>query len=180
VQQQRARCLVHNPCAAACSLPLLQAKALCHGVPNLEAVETVDSAKLATLLNAAWASLDPPPGRRLDVFVQVNTSGEETKYGVEPSDAPALARHVASSCPSLRLAGLMTIGQPDYSSRPENFTALVACRDAVCAELGCERGELELSMGMSGDYEAALAMGSSNVRVGSSIFGARDYGAKAA
>ena len=62
---------------------------------------------------------------------QVNTSGEESKYGVEPGDVVPLARHVATRCPHLRLGGLMTIGQPDYSSRPENFTCLAACREEV-------------------------------------------------
>lgn len=52
---------------------------------------------------------------------QVNTSGEESKYGVEPSACTALARHIWDACKHLRLAGLMTIGQPDYTSRPENF-----------------------------------------------------------
>ena len=51
----------------------------------------------------------------------MNTSGEESKYGVPPDQATELARHVARECSHLRLAGLMTIGQPDYSSRPENF-----------------------------------------------------------
>ena len=62
---------------------------------------------------------------------QVNTSGEESKFGVQPEDAVPLARHVHSQCPHLRLAGLMTIGMPDYTSRPENFTCLSACREAV-------------------------------------------------
>ena len=62
---------------------------------------------------------------------QVNTSGEESKYGVEPGDVVPLARHVVTRCPHLRLAGLMTIGQPDYSSGPENFTCLAACREEV-------------------------------------------------
>jgi len=151
-----------------------KAKALCAGVPNLAAVETVDSAKLATLLDAAWAPLCAAQGgRRLDVYVQVNTSGEETKHGVEPGEAVPLARHVAATCRHLRLAGLMTIGQPDYSSRPENFTALAACRAAVAADLGVPPADLELSMGMSGDFEQAVEMGSSNVRVGSALFGAR-------
>jgi uncharacterized pyridoxal phosphate-containing UPF0001 family protein len=61
-------------------------------------------------------------------FFQVNTSGEESKYGVEPADVVALATHVAKACPHLRLAGLMTIGMPDYSSRPENFECLAKCR----------------------------------------------------
>jgi uncharacterized pyridoxal phosphate-containing UPF0001 family protein len=119
-------------------------------------------------------------------MVQVNTSGEASKHGVSPSDAPALALHVASACPSLRLSGLMTIGQPDYTSRPENFACLVETRAAIAQALGGVSGvgasgvsppssPLELSMGMSGDFEAAIAMGSTNVRVGSTIFGAREY-----
>jgi len=176
-----------------------QAKALCAGVRNLAAVETVDSSKLASLLDAGWAAAAAPaaPLRRLDVYVQVNTSGEESKHGVEPGEAPALARHVHEKCPHLRFSGLMTIGQPDYTSRPENFDSLRACRTAVCAALGCAEGEVELSMGMSGDFEAAIEMGestgrqglshlltpasgSTNVRVGSTIFGAREYGVKPA
>ena len=97
-----------------------------------------------------------------------------------PADATALARHVATACPNLRFCGLMTIGQPDYSSRPENFTALSECRKAVSAAVAAPEAELELSMGMSGDFEQAIEMGSTNVRVGSTIFGARDYGAPAA
>ena len=53
--------------------------------------------------------------------LQVNTSGEETKYGVEPAEAVSLAKYIHEQCKHLRLAGLMTIGMPDYTSRPENF-----------------------------------------------------------
>jgi PLP dependent protein len=105
----------------------------------------------------------------------VNTSGEESKFGVMPDAAVPLAQHVHKKCPHLRLAGLMTIGQPDYSSRPENFTCLVEVRRAVAGALAMDPGELELSMGMSGDFEQAIEMGSTNVRIGSTIFGARDY-----
>lgn len=107
--------------------------------------------------------------------MQVNTSGEESKYGVEPADVEPLARHVQEACAHLRLAGLMTIGQPDYSSRPENFTCLAECRGRVAEALGLEAESLELSMGMSGDFEQAIEMGSTNVRVGSTIFGVREY-----
>lgn len=148
-------------------------KPLLEGVPNLAMVETVDSTKLADRLNRIAGELGRPA--RLAVLVQVNTSGEETKYGCEPEQCVALAQHIASSCSSLRLAGLMTIGQPDYSSRPENFMCLAQCRDKVAAALGIEPQELELSMGMSGDFEQAIEMGSTNVRVGSTIFGARSY-----
>ncbi len=156
-----------------------KAKALCAGVPSLQAVETLDSVKLANLLNTAWGASPSSAARKLDVYVQVNTSGEETKHGVEPADAPALAQHVLSACPHLRFSGLMTIGMPDYTSRPENFQCLSDCRTAVCAATGLAPEQVELSMGMSGDFEAAIEMGSTNVRVGSTIFGARDYSQKA-
>ena len=69
----------------------------------------------------------------------------------------------------------MTIGKPDYTSEPENFLCLARCRDELCAALQLPKGSLELSMGMSGDFEQAIQMGSGNVRVGSTIFGAREY-----
>lgn len=150
-----------------------KAKALVAGVPNLACVETVDSVKLADKLNDAAAAAGR--GTPLAVLVQVNTSGEASKHGVAPADAPALAAHIATSCPGLAVKGLMTIGQPDYTSRPENFTCLAATRDAVAAALAIPPSTLELSMGMSGDFEAAAEMGSTSVRVGSSIFGAREY-----
>ena len=146
-------------------------KTLLEGVPSLACIETVDSEKLANKLNAAIESM----GRSaLNVFVQVNTSGEESKYGVEPGEpCVSLCRHIVTQCPSLRLSGLMTIGQPDYSSRPENFDCLKQCRHEVCTTLDLKETELELSMGMSGDYVQAIEMGSTNIRVGSTIFGHR-------
>jgi PLP dependent protein len=107
--------------------------------------------------------------------VQVNTSGEASKFGVAPEDSVTLAQHIATACKNLKLAGLMTIGQPDYSSRPENFTCLKECRSKVAEALSVPEDSMQLSMGMSGDFEQAIEMGSTNVRVGSSIFGARDY-----
>lgn len=115
----------------------------------------------------------------LETSLQVNTSGEESKYGVEPSGAVSLAEHIHTKCPHLTLAGLMTIGQPDYSSRPENFTCLADIRAQVAEAIKVPVESLELSMGMSGDFEQAVQMGSTNVRVGSTIFGARDYSQKA-
>ncbi|GIL44214.1 hypothetical protein Vafri_1741 [Volvox africanus] len=151
-------------------------KAIVETVPNLAMVETVDSTKLADKLNRAVevAGRTEP----LRVMVQVNTSGEESKFGVDPGACVALAKHIVQSCPKLRLAGLMTIGMPDYSSRPENFQCLSECRAKVATELGLAPGDLELSMGMSGDFEQAIEMGSTNIRVGSTIFGAREYPAR--
>lgn len=87
-----------------------KAKILLSAVRSLAVIETVDSEKLANKVSAAVVAENRDP---LSVMVQVNTSGEESKSGVEPG-APcvALAKHIHDSCPGLRLAGLMTIGQP--------------------------------------------------------------------
>jgi PLP dependent protein len=109
--------------------------------------------------------------------VQVNTSGEESKAGCDVAQVCGVARFVVEACPALRLVGLMTIGAVDSSPRPEAFRLLAECRERVQAEVGVDG--LELSMGMSGDFERAIAMGGDSVRVGSTIFGAREYGSKA-
>ncbi|KAK7859970.1 pyridoxal phosphate homeostasis protein [Quercus suber] len=116
-----------------------KAKALLAGVPNLAMVESVDDEKIANQLDRVVASIGRKP---LKVLVQVNTSGEESKFGVEPSGCVELAKHVSLGCPNLEFCGLMTIGMLDYSSTPENFK---------------------------------IEMGSTNVRIGSTIFGAREY-----
>ncbi|CAN6445471.1 unnamed protein product [Victoria cruziana] len=147
-------------------------KALLAYVPSLEMVESVDDQKIANHLDRAVASL----GRRpLKVLVQVNTSGEASKSGIEPSGCVELAKHVKLACSNLEFSGLMTIGMLDYSSTPENFKTLADCRIEVCKALEIPEEQCELSMGMSGDFEQAIAMGSTNVRVGSTIFGAREY-----
>ena len=169
-----------------------KARALAAGVPNLWCVSGVDSARKADLLDRGRAAAvearvrDGDGGRadegedegerRLRVKIQVNTSGEAQKAGVAPADAPALARHVVERCPHLRLAGLMTVGAVARSAdgaENEDFRALARARDDVAAALGVPAAGLELSMGMSADFEAAVVMGSDEVRVGSSIFGER-------
>ncbi|KAK6133367.1 hypothetical protein DH2020_032877 [Rehmannia glutinosa] len=145
-------------------------KPLLSGVPNLAMVHTVDDEKIANHLNRAIGNIGRKP---LKVMVQVNTSGEESKYGVEPGGCVELAKHVSMNCPNLEFCGLMTIGMPDYTSTPENFKTLANCRTEVCKALGISEEQCELSMGMSGDFELAIEMGSTNVRIGSTIFGAR-------
>lgn len=145
-------------------------KALVARVPNLCMVQSVDNVKVANLLDRAVAALGRQP---LKVLLQVNTSGEESKFGVEPSGCVELAKHVKNSCPNLILRGLMTIGMLDYSSTPENFKTLSNCRTEVCKALEIPEDQFELSMGMSGDFENAIEMGSTMVRVGTAIFGPR-------
>ena len=150
-------------------------------------MESVDSEKKASLLNKGWSERTPENigfeehgNKKLRIFIQVNTSGEENKSGVPPSEAAGLCRFVLEKCPSLKLMGLMTIGSiarskatsPDNEN--EDFICLRETRDQVAKELRFSNPErLELSMGMSEDFEGAVACGSDEVRVGSTIFGAR-------
>ncbi|KAK3039657.1 hypothetical protein RJ639_026998, partial [Escallonia herrerae] len=147
-------------------------KPLLAGMPNLAMVETVDDEKIANHLDRAVGNIGRKP---LKVFVQVNTSGETSKFGVDPAGCVELVKHVSSGCPNLEFCGLMTIGMPDCTSTPENFKTLANCRTEVCKALGIAEEQCDLSMGMSGDFELAVEMGSTNVRIGSTIFGAREY-----
>ena len=122
-------------------------------------IHSVDSPRLAEGLDRIAQEL----GRAPQVLIEVNTSGEASKEGVAPEDAAALIALVAG-LGSLRLAGLMTIGPTGGDPRPA-FRLLRRLRDAA--------GLDELSMGMSGDFEAAIEEGATMVRVGSALFGAR-------
>lgn len=157
-------------------------KPLAEQVVNLYCVSSVDTAKKADALEKGRAALaaNQELENKLRVLVQVNTSGEENKSGVEPEDATELCRHVREKCPHLQLAGLMTIGALARSEEAsaadginEDFVTLRDTRDKVAKELGIDASELELSMGMSSDFEAAIAQGSDEVRVGTTIFGER-------
>ncbi|RLN10110.1 hypothetical protein BBO99_00002989 [Phytophthora kernoviae] len=151
-----------------------KAKPLVRDVPNLFVVETVDSIKIANALNKASGEFR---SEKLNVMVQVNTSDEEQKAGIDTNGSIELARHIVSSCEHLNLTGLMTIGRYGDTTS-ECFDRLVACRKCVAEALGTAEADLDLSMGMSGDFELAIACGSTHVRVGSTIFGARDYASK--
>jgi len=150
-------------------------KKIC-STPGLWCVETLVSEKHCDLIQSAIANA----GKRLNVFIQVNTSGEAQKGGVEPENVYNLAEHIISKCPNLDLLGFMTIGSIVESASQEqnlDFDRLRALRDKLNNVL--QMGKLlELSMGMSSDFETAIKYGSSNVRIGSIIFGERNYAAK--
>ncbi|KAJ7771637.1 hypothetical protein B0H16DRAFT_1514186 [Mycena metata] len=166
-------------------------------IPNLYSIQTLTSTKAATALNR---SLPPNRTTPLNILIQINTSGEESKSGLAPlnassaevgqAEATKLARHIITQCPRLRFQGLMTIGALERSlsvggENDENadFECLKGTRDVLAKALGAEfeaekwgeegTGRLLLSMGMSSDFEAALKAGSDIVRVGTGIFGAR-------
>ena len=129
-------------------------------------VHAVDSVSLATELAKRAAGAIQP------VLLSVNVADEATKGGVSTSTTPALAASIAK-VPGIRLDGLMTMPPPSddpETSRPV-FEALAELRDRLAADLG--QPLPVLSMGMSGDYEVAIACGATHVRVGTAIFGAR-------
>jgi pyridoxal phosphate enzyme (YggS family) len=130
-------------------------------------VHGIDRLKVA----AALARSRPPGLAPLEVCVQVNISGEATKAGVAPAEAIALCREVAA-LPGLRLRGLMGMASPtnDAAQQRAEFARLRAVYDEARATgLALDT----LSMGMSDDFEAALAEGSTLVRIGTAIVGAR-------
>ncbi len=125
------------------------------------AIHSVDRPKLATTLARLAQELGTCP----DLFVQVNTGEEEQKAGILPAEADAFIKEVRGL--DLPLRGLMCI--PPVDETPSLHFALLAKI--------AERNGLEgLSMGMSSDFEQAIAFGATHVRVGSAIFGERDYG----
>ncbi|QRV74861.1 C2H2 zinc finger [Ceratobasidium sp. AG-Ba] len=153
------------------------------GVPNLYCLHTLDSIKKADGLQKALPATRKQP---LNVMIQINTSGEDSKSGlpplssseaVEASEVVALARHVISSCPALRLYGVMTIGSFEASTSSDgpnpDFLSLISTRDTLQDILNKEaelkdkwgmEGRLALSMGMSADFEEAIIAGSDLVR----------------
>ena len=97
------------------------------------------------------------------------------KSGIQASECSLVVKTIIETCPRLKFAGLMTIGSPNnvIDGKNRDFELLVKCKDQLILKLGLEH--VELSMGMSDDFEVAILHGSTNVRVGSSIFGARAY-----
>lgn len=138
---------------------------------KLYMVESVDSIKLADKLNKVCEEYrkDLP----LNILVQVNTSKEPQKSGCDEKDVKSIVEHVISSCPQLKFCGLMTIGEYDVVA-DVFFEKLASIKDKLVEELHLTE-ELVLSMGMSADWENAIKYGSTNIRVGSAIFGQRDY-----
>jgi pyridoxal phosphate enzyme (YggS family) len=130
-------------------------------------VESVDRLKIAQRLSAQRPADRAP----LDVCVQVNVSGEASKSGVAPAEVLALALAIAD-LPRIRLRGIMGIPAPteDPAQQRKQFRRLRECLES-CVAAGLPLDTL--SMGMSADLEAAIAEGSTQVRVGTAIFGSR-------
>ncbi len=134
---------------------------------NFAWVHSVDRLKIAQRLSEQRPEgLEP-----LNICIQVNVSGEANKSGCTPEDLPALAAAI-SALPRLKLRGLMAIPEPteDQAEQAAAFAAVRTLQDQLDLPLDT------LSMGMSHDLEAAIAQGATWVRIGTALFGARDYG----
>ena len=130
-------------------------------------VHSVDRLKIAQRLSEQRPA-DLPP---LNICIQVNVSGEASKSGCTPADLPALAAAI-SALPRLKLRGLMAIPEPT-EDRAEQDAAFAQVRTL---QESLNMGLDTLSMGMSHDLESAIAQGATWVRIGTALFGARDYG----
>jgi pyridoxal phosphate enzyme (YggS family) len=132
--------------------------------------QALDSLRLAQALDQHLRA----QGRVLDVFVQVNTSGEASKYGLPPQDVAAFLQALPAF-PALRVRGLMTLAllSPETARVRQCFIGLRTLRDQLRASAPAGLCLDGLSMGMSGDFEIAIEEGATVVRVGQAIFGAR-------
>lgn len=137
----------------------LQSNKTKEAVALFDVIETVDREKIAAELAKEIAR----QGKAPKLYVQVNTGSEPQKAGIEPTEAVAFARR-CRDVHGLAIEGLMCIPPADENPGP-HF--------ALLEKLAREAGVEKLSMGMSGDYETAIAFGATSVRVGSAIFGSR-------
>jgi PLP dependent protein len=135
-------------------------------VPLVTMIHSVDSAHLAESI-----SKEVQPGKEIDILLQVNTSGEDSKFGVAPEQLPALAASIRP-LDRLRVRGLMTLGPltEDEAAIRDSFRRL---RELLSALRDVFPGASVLSMGMSGDFEIAIEEGATHIRVGTALFGSR-------
>jgi pyridoxal phosphate enzyme (YggS family) len=133
-------------------------------------VQSLDSLRVAEALDRRLQA----EGRAIDVLVQVNTSGEASKYGLPPEDVPAFLRELPAFS-ALRVLGLMTLAVFSSDARRVRvcFVRLRQLRDRLLQDAPAAVMLAELSMGMSGDFEIAIEEGATIVRVGQAIFGPR-------
>ncbi len=153
----------------------LQTNKIKYIIDKVTLIHSVDSEHLMDEIDRHAAKI----GRTVDILVQVNISGEVSKSGINPENVEEILRH-ASTLTNTKVVGLMTIAQ----KKDENIDIMHQFEKMHKIFIDNRAKKYDnvsmdiLSMGMSGDFEEAIAAGSTMVRVGSAIFGERDYGAK--
>ncbi|MBS1847874.1 MAG: YggS family pyridoxal phosphate-dependent enzyme [Actinobacteria bacterium] len=136
-------------------------------------VHSLDRLELAEKLDRRLQTL----GESLDVYIQVNSSGEASKYGLEPAEVFGFAEAIRSM-DTLHVRGLMTLAvfSADAAAVNRCFTTMTDLQERLRQDAHGPERFAELSMGMSGDFELAIEHGATTVRVGQRLFGARDLG----
>ena len=149
----------------------LQTNKVNKAVGRFALVHSVDSIRLAEKLAAA----SEREGVATDVLCEVNTSGEESKYGFQPEETPEACAKI-SELAGLRMSGLMTVGPwvSDQSVVAKAFVTLRCLKERIERESDGDLVLEHLSMGMSDDFEIAIAEGSTVVRLGRVLFGERE------
>lgn len=152
----------------------LQTNKVKYIIDKVSLIHSVDSLKLALEIDRRAGE----HGIVMDILVQVNAASDEAKFGVEPATAEALVKDILSQCSNIRIRGLMTIAP--YAEDPEEirpyFRSMRQLYDRLSREISHPALDFScLSMGMSNDRIVAVEEGSTVIRVGTAIFGARDY-----
>ena len=133
-------------------------------------IHSVDSLRLLVEINRRSSQLN----RQTEVLVEVNTSGEESKYGLQPNEVPTFIE-TALECTHVRIRGLMTVGKflPDPEEVRPSFALLRKIKETIDNQEYPNIHIEYLSMGMTNDFEVAIEEGANMVRIGSAIFGER-------
>ncbi len=154
----------------------LQTNKVKYIIDKVSMIHSVDSLHLAQEINRRAAQHDIA----MDILIQVNSAQEESKFGIATDETEGMIRDILDKCPNLRIRGLMCIAP--FAADPEDVRVYFAQVKKLYDEYGnIEHKNLDfkyLSMGMSHDYEVAISEGSNLIRVGTAIFGERDYSKK--
>ena len=139
---------------------------------RVDLIHTIDSTKIADAIDQRFGAQE----LTIPVLVEINISGETNKEGVDPLQALELAAYCVEK-PNLQFQGLMTIGPltPDTGRIRQAFREMKLIHELVVRQVGSSGLTSVLSMGMSGDFKIAIEEGATHIRVGTALFGARDY-----
>ncbi len=154
----------------------LQTNKVKYIIDKVSMIHSVDSLHLAQEIDRRAAQHNIA----MDILIQVNSAQEESKFGIAADETEGMIRDILDRCPNLRIRGLMCIAP--FAADPEDVRVYFAQVKKLYDEYGSiEHENLDfkyLSMGMSHDYEVAISEGSNLIRVGTAIFGERDYSKK--
>lgn len=142
-------------------------------IDKVHLIHSVDSMKLADEINKRAGQV----GKTVNVLIQINSAGEESKFGIETAETEMMVKQILDECENIKICGLMCIAP--FDEDPDNvreYFRVVKEQYDELAKIDHENLEFKyLSMGMSHDYRVAVREGSNMVRIGSAIFGRRNY-----